>query len=55
MTRIVEDRGRIDILVNNAAIAFYEDLLNSSLEHWREVDAANLEAQYVGCKLVART
>ena len=53
VTRIAEERGRIDILVNNAAIAFYEDLLNSSLEHWREIHAVNLEAQYVGCKLVA--
>jgi len=53
VTRIAGERGRIDILVNNAAIAFYEDLLNSSLEHWREIHAVNLEAQYVGCKLVA--
>lgn len=51
--RIAEQRGRIDILVNNAAIAYYEELLNSSLEHWREIHAVNLEAQYVGCKLVA--
>jgi NAD(P)-dependent dehydrogenase (short-subunit alcohol dehydrogenase family) len=50
---IAETQGRIDILVNNAAIVHYEDLLNSSLEHWRETQAVNLEAQYVGCKLVA--
>jgi NAD(P)-dependent dehydrogenase (short-subunit alcohol dehydrogenase family) len=50
---IAETQGRIDILVNNAAIVYYEDLLNSSLEHWREIQAVNLEAQYVACKLVA--
>ncbi len=50
---IAETQGRIDILVNNAAIAYYEDLLNSSVEHWREIQSVNLEAQYVACKLVA--
>src|SRR5215471_8600968 len=53
VSNIVEAQGRIDILVNNAAIAYYEELLSSSLEHWREIQAVNLEAQYIGCKLVA--
>ena len=43
----------IDILVNNAAICYYEDLFDSSLEHWREILAVNLEAQYAACKLIA--
>jgi NAD(P)-dependent dehydrogenase (short-subunit alcohol dehydrogenase family) len=53
VTRIAEAHGHIDILVNNAGIAYYEELLSSSLEHWREIQAVNLEAQYIGCKLVA--
>jgi 3-oxoacyl-[acyl-carrier protein] reductase len=53
VSKIVEAQGHIDILVNNAAVAYYEELLNSSLEHWREIQAVNLEAVYVGCKLVA--
>lgn len=53
VTRVAEEQGRIDILVNNAAIAYYEELLNSSLEHWRETQAVNIEAQYAGSKLVA--
>jgi NAD(P)-dependent dehydrogenase (short-subunit alcohol dehydrogenase family) len=53
VTRIAEAQGCIDILVNNAAISYYEELLNSSLEHWRETQAVNLEAQYIGSKLVA--
>ena len=53
VSNIVRTQGHIDILVNNAAIAYYEELLNSSLEHWREIQAVNLEAQYIGCKLVA--
>src|SRR5215472_1126351 len=49
--RVAEERGRIDILVNNAAVAYYEELVNSSIEHWRETQAVNLEAQYIGSKL----
>jgi len=50
---IVRAQGRIDILVNNAAISYYEELLSSSLEHWRQTQAVNIEAQYVLCRLVA--
>src|SRR6478736_274235 len=53
VSRIVEAQGGVDILVNKAAIAYYEDLVTSSLAHWREIQAVNLEAQYIGCKLVA--
>jgi len=53
VSNIVEAEGRLDILVNNAAIAYYEELFSSSLEHWREIQAVNMEAQYIGCKLVA--
>ena len=41
------------ILFNNAAIVHDEELLGSSVEHWREIQAVNLEAQYMGCKLAA--
>ena len=50
---VVASESGIDILVNNAAICYYEDLFDSSLEHWRETQAVNLEAQYAACKLVA--
>jgi NAD(P)-dependent dehydrogenase (short-subunit alcohol dehydrogenase family) len=53
VSKIVDAQGHIDILVNNAAIAYYEELLTSSLEHWREIQAVNLEGLYMGCKLVA--
>jgi NAD(P)-dependent dehydrogenase (short-subunit alcohol dehydrogenase family) len=45
--------GHIDILVNNAAIAFYGTILDDSLEHWRRQIAVNLEAIYMGTKMVA--
>lgn len=45
--------GRVDILVNNAAIARYGTILEDSLEDWRAQIAVNLEAVYMGSKLVA--
>jgi 3-oxoacyl-[acyl-carrier protein] reductase len=45
--------GRIDILVNNAAICIYADILNDRLTDWRRVISVNLEAVYSGSKLVA--
>ncbi len=45
--------GHIDILVNNAAIAIYGNILQDKLEDWRTQIAVNLEAVYMGCKLAA--
>lgn len=45
--------GKIDILVNNAAIATYADIFEASLEQWRTTQRVNLEAVYLGCKLAA--
>lgn len=50
---VVAEKHRIDILVNDAAICFYGDVFEDSLEKWRKVQAVNLEAIYWGCKLVA--
>lgn len=44
--------GRVDVLVNNAAISYYATILNDSLEQWRHTQEVNLEANYWGCKLV---
>jgi NAD(P)-dependent dehydrogenase (short-subunit alcohol dehydrogenase family) len=53
VNQIVGDNQRIDVLVNNAAIVDYDDILHDSLERWRRVQRVNLESVYVGCKLVA--
>ena len=50
---IAKKWGHIDILINNAAIAVYGTILEDSLEHWRSQIAVNLEAVYMGTKLVA--
>jgi NAD(P)-dependent dehydrogenase (short-subunit alcohol dehydrogenase family) len=46
-------QGQIDVLVNNAAIALYGTILDDTLENWRKQIAVNLEAVYMGSKLVA--
>ncbi|MEZ4666311.1 MAG: SDR family oxidoreductase [Anaerolineae bacterium] len=46
-------KGKIDVLVNNAAVALYGTILNDTLENWRTQIAVNLEAVYMGSKLVA--
>jgi NAD(P)-dependent dehydrogenase (short-subunit alcohol dehydrogenase family) len=45
--------GQIDILVNNAALCIYGDILNDRLTDWRRMIAVDLEAVYYGSKLVA--
>jgi 3-oxoacyl-[acyl-carrier protein] reductase len=44
--------AHIHILVNNAAIALYGTILEDSLEAWRKQIAVNLEAIYMGTKMV---
>lgn len=53
--RSVRDgHGRIDVLVNNAAInPATKSILDDTLEEWRRTIAINLEAVYMGSKLVA--
>jgi 3-oxoacyl-[acyl-carrier protein] reductase len=50
---VIAWKGKMDALVNNAAIAIYGTILNDTLENWRKQIAVNLEAVYMGSKLVA--
>jgi len=51
---VVEKFGRIDVLVNNAAInPSTRTILDDTLEEWRRTIGINLEAVYMGSKLVA--
>lgn len=51
--QVAATHGRIDVLVNNAAIVYYGDVFEDTLERWRSIQAVNLEAVYWGSKLVA--
>ena len=51
---IMVRHGRIDVLVNNAAInPATRSILDDTLEDWRRTIGINLEAVYMGSKLVA--
>jgi NAD(P)-dependent dehydrogenase (short-subunit alcohol dehydrogenase family) len=48
---VVSQWGHLDVLVNNAAVAFYGTILEDTLETWRKQLTVNLEAIYMGTKL----
>lgn len=49
---ILAETGRIDILVNNAAIRGESDFLNLSLAQWRQVTGAILDGAFLCAKAV---
>lgn len=51
-SQTLQRHGRIDVLINNAGMSFYQRHLDSTLEQWRKTMAVNVEAMYVLAKLV---
>lgn len=52
ISHTLQHHGRIDVLVNNAGMSYYERLTDSTLDHWRTTMAVNLESMYVLARLV---
>ena len=52
--KILQDSGRIDVLVNNAG--FHRDALLATMDDatWTEVVRANLDSVFLGCRAVLR-
>jgi len=49
---IIKAYGRIDILVNNAAIFYRTPFLSSSLQDWQNFMKVNLQSVYLGCRII---
>jgi 3alpha(or 20beta)-hydroxysteroid dehydrogenase len=52
VTQIVAAHGRLDVLVNNAAIAVYDAVHDCSTENWRRVLAVNQDGCFFGMREV---
>lgn len=50
VSRTVSRHGRLDVMVNNAAIFSGTPLLDTSIEQWERVMSVNLTGMFYGCK-----
>ncbi len=49
-----EKFGRLDIMINNAGVAYQGSIADGSVEHWREMLETNVLALLVGCREAIR-
>jgi NAD(P)-dependent dehydrogenase (short-subunit alcohol dehydrogenase family) len=52
--RVVEEHGRLDVLVNNAATYVSKPLLETTEEEWGRVMAVNVTAAFLLCQIAVR-
>ena len=53
--RVLEEHGRVDLLVNNAGIGYPYPAEDESLEHWADVIEVNQTAVFHLCQLCGRS
>ncbi len=54
LTDVVAEHGRLDVMVNNAAIYTGTNLLDTTAEQWDRVMAVNLRGVFLGCRFAVR-
>lgn len=55
LQRLIEERfGRLDILVNNAAIMLPGSIEDISFADWRKVQSVNADGVFLGCRMAVR-
>ena len=52
-SRILEEFGRCDIVVNNAGINFEKPFIELSLDDWRRVMTVNVESMFLVCQALS--
>lgn len=52
VSQVIEKFGKIDILVNNAAVGYYKSLQDTPLKHWDLVMKVNVRGPFICCKEV---
>jgi NAD(P)-dependent dehydrogenase (short-subunit alcohol dehydrogenase family) len=50
MAAIAERHGRLDVLVNNAGIAYVGNIEEADMKQWRHTMAVNADGVFLGCK-----
>jgi NAD(P)-dependent dehydrogenase (short-subunit alcohol dehydrogenase family) len=50
MEAIASAYGSLDVLVNNAGIAYAANIENTSMQQWRHTMAVNVDGVFLGCK-----
>jgi 3alpha(or 20beta)-hydroxysteroid dehydrogenase len=53
--RVTGDRGRIDVLINNAGILYWETMTTTPLDMWERIIAVNQTGVFLGMQAVAPT
>lgn len=54
IARVATERGRLDMMVNNAMSTHYAPISHLTLDHWRKDFAVNAEAVFIGTKAAMR-